>query len=172
MTLEQEFQKQWEGLCNYIKSEILKLNPNTVDLNRLQSIIEREKKKWFLPGQYNNAWLEKLKRTNLEAALKFEECLNQIKVEPIEIRQSNSTLIVLGLATAGLVIGFGVSRIFMSTIWPSILCSVGGVAIGVITGTTLRTKKETDLLDEFCTAYIEQLKKAGEVLSQIVSQAD
>ena len=44
MTLEHEFQKQWEGLCNYIKSEILKLNPNTVDLNRLQSIIEREKK--------------------------------------------------------------------------------------------------------------------------------
>ena len=171
MTLEQEFQKQWESLCNYVKSEILKLNPATVDLDRLQSIIEREKKKWFLPGQYNNAWFEKLKRANPDVAQKFEENLNHIKVEPIAIKQSNSILVVLGLAVAGVVVGFGVSRIFMSTIWPSVLWSVGGAAIGLAIGTSIRSKKENDIFDEFCATYIKQLKKAGEALSQIVSQA-
>lgn len=172
MTLEQEFQKQWEGLCNYVKSEILKLNPGTVDLNRLQSIVESEKKKWFLPGQYNNAWFEKLKRANPEAALKFEECLNQIKVEPIAIKQSNSTLVVLGLAIAGVAIGFYVSRILMSTLLPSVLLSAGGGALGLSIGRAISSKNKNDKHDEFCMTYIEQLKKAGEVLSQIVSQAD
>ncbi len=172
MTLEQEFQKQWASLCNYVKSEILKFNSGNIDPNRIQSIIESEKKKWFLPGQYNNAWFELLKRTNPDTAQKFEEKLKQIKIEPVAINQNKSMLILLGLAAAGAAVGFGASRIFKATIIPTVLLTAGGAVIGLFIGSILNSKKKKDTFNKSCTAYMEQLTKAGEILSQIVSQAD
>ena len=84
MTLEQEFQKQWTSLSNYLNSEIIKANNGDVDWNRIQSLFENEKRKWFLPGQYNNAWFEKLKRTDPEVAQKFEDALKSIKIKLIQ----------------------------------------------------------------------------------------
>lgn len=45
MTFEQEFQKQWTSLCNFLNSEIIKSSNGNVDWKRIQSLFENEKKK-------------------------------------------------------------------------------------------------------------------------------
>jgi len=172
MTLEQEFQKQWTSLCNFVKSEILKANSHSVDLNRIQTTMDNEKKKWFLPGQYNNAWFEKLQRTNPDVARNFEENLKSIKIEPVVVKKINSQIILIGTAVVGTAVGFGVSRILLASMLPSVLWTLGGTVVGLIIGTAVSTRKKNDMLNELCSAYEEQLKKAGEMLSQIVSQAN
>ena len=170
MALEQEFQNQWSSLCNYIKSEILKADSGAVKLSRIQAILESEKKKWFLPGQYNNAWFEKLKKTNPEVAQKFEVELKNVHIAPAEIKQANSTLPLIGITAIGVAVGFGVSRILMAKLLSSLFWTAGGAIMGVVVGTAIYSKKKNEMLNELCMAYEEQLKKAGEMLSQIVSQ--
>ena len=171
MTLEQEFQKQWVSLCNYIKSEILKFNVGTIELNRIQSILDSEKKKWFLPGQYNNAWFEKLKRSNPEVAQEFEDTLKNIRIVPVNVKQSNYQLEFGIIAVIGAAVGLGVSRIFMATIIPSLLWTAGGTVVGLLIGNAICSQKKNDVLNEICSVYEEQLKKAEETLSQIVSRS-
>lgn len=170
MALEQEFQNQWGSLCNYVKSEILKANDGTIDLNRIQTIFESEKKKWFLPGQYNNAWFEKLKRTNSEVAQKFEDALKNVRIEPVEFKQADSVLIYIGITAVGVAVGFGISRIFTTTWITSLLWTAGGAILGFFVGNEIYSKKKNEMINELCLAYEGQLKKAGEMLSHIVSQ--
>lgn len=172
MTLEQEFQKQWNSLCNYIKSEMLNDNVGVMEPSYIQSVFEREKKKWFLPGQYNNAWFEKLKRTDLEVAIKFEAALKNINIVPANLEKGNSKL-SLGVTTIiGAAVGFGVSRLFVSALVPSLLWILGGAGIGAVIGIAICSKKKEELSNALYLAYGEQLKKAGEMLSQIVSQTN
>lgn len=170
MALEQEFQNQWEGLCNYVKSEILKANDGTVDLNRIQKIFESEKKKWFLPGQYNNAWFEKLKRTNPEVAQKFEDALKNVRIEPVDFKQADSTFTYIVITAVGVVVGFGMSRIFKVKLILSLLWTALGAILGFLSGNAVCSEKKNEMVNELCSAYEEQLKKAGEMLSHIVSQ--
>ncbi len=172
MTLEQEFQKQWVSLCNYVKSEILKFNAGTIAPNRIQSILDSEKKKWFLPGHYNNAWFEKLKRANPEVAQEFEDTLKNIHIVPINTKQSNSILALLIPAVIGAAVGFVISRILIATVLPSLLCTAGGTIVGLLIGNAISSNKKNDMSNVLCSAYEEQLKKAGEMLSQIVSQTN
>lgn len=172
MTLEQEFENQWTSLCNYIKSEILKSNPDNFDLNRIQSTLDGEKKKYFLPGQYNYAWLEKLKKTNPDVASEFEESLKHIKLEPVIVKKDKSSLLLAILAIIGAVLGFGVSRIFLTKVLMTILITAFCAAIGLLIGATISSKKKSDKLNKLCASYTEQLTKSGKKLSLILSQTD
>lgn len=172
MTLEQEFKNQWTSLCNYIKSEILKSNPDNFDLNRIQSTLDGEKKKYFLPGQYNYAWLEKLKKTNPDVASVFEETLRHIKLEPVFVKKDKSSLFLVILAIIGAILGFGASRIFHTAVLMTILITAFGAAIGLLIGATISSKKKSDILNKLCESYTEQLTKAGEKLSLILAQTD
>lgn len=172
MTLEQEFQKQWASLCNYLKSEMLKYKNGDIDMNRIQSILDSEKKKWFLPGQYNNAWFEKLKRTNPQLAQDFEDTLKSVRIVPVNVKRNNFLLAFLLSAIIGAAAGFAISRIFKATVIISLLCITGGLVLGLLIANAICAKKKDDILNELCSAYEEQLKKSGEKLFQIVSQTN
>ena len=169
MTLEQEFQKQWTSLCNYMNSEIIKANNGDVDWNRIQSLFENEKRKWFLPGQYNNAWFEKLKRTDPEVAQKFEDALKSIKIKLIQQEIKSSPVIVVGAVVIGVVLGFGAGKIFMPTLLSTLICTIGGGVIGVAIGATIWSKKKNEALEALCSTFLEHLNEEGEVLARIIS---
>lgn len=170
MTFEQEFQKQWTSLCNFLHSEIIKSNNGNIDWNRIQSMFENEKKKWFLSGQYNNAWFEKLKRTNLDVAERFEVALKSTKVEVVPPDGKNAPVVAIATTAFGAVFGFGISKVFMLTMMLSLILTIAGVVIGGIVGVTLHSKKKNNAFEEICSAYMEQLKGEGKVLAHIVSQ--
>ena len=169
MTFEQEFQKQWTSLCNYLNSEMIKATNGNVDWNKIQSMFESEKKKWFLPGQYNNAWFEKLKRTDPEVAQKFETTLKSINIELVPQTANNSPIIIGATVVAGAVLGFGASRFFMPTLLPTLILTIGGGVIGATIGATIYSKKKSEALKALCSTYLEQLKKEGEVLAHIIA---
>lgn len=169
MTLEQEFQKQWTSLSNYLNSEIIKANNGDVDWNRIQSLFENEKRKWFLPGQYNNAWFEKLKRTDPEVAQKFEDALKNIKIKLIQQEIKSSPVIVVGAVVIGVVLGFGAGKIFMPTLLSTPICTIGGGVIGVAIGATIWSKKKNEALEALCSTFLEHLNEEGEVLARIIS---
>lgn len=169
MTLEQEFQRQWTSLINYLNSEIIKANNGDVDWKRIQSMFENEKKKWFLPGQYNNAWFEKLKRIDYEVAQKFEDALKNTKIELVQEETQSSPIIVVGAVVIGVVLGFGVGKIFMPNLLFTLICTIGGGAIGAAIGATIWSKKKNEALEALCSTFLEQLKEEGEILARIIS---
>lgn len=172
MTFEQEFQKQWTSLINYLNSEIIKENDKNVNWDKMQLLFENEKKRWFLPGQYNNAWFEKLKRTDPEIARKFENALRSTKVELAQQENLNSPVIVVGTVVIGVVLGLGVSWIFTSNLLSMLIGTIGGGVIGATIGVIIWSKKRNEALEALCSIYVEQLKKEGEVLACIISEAN
>lgn len=169
MTFEQEFQKQWTSLCNFLNSEIIKSSNGNVDWKRIQSLFENEKKKWLLPGQYNNAWFEKLKRTHPDTAHEFEVALKAAKVEADIPNVNNSPMIAIITTAIGIVLGFGISKVFTLSTILMLFLTIGGAAIGGSVGAALYSKKKNSAFEELCSAYMEQLRDEGKVLAHIVS---
>ena len=174
ITLWKEFEQQWNSLCNYLESEMMKANrqQGTIELNHIEKLLANEKKRWRIPGQYHNAWLEKLRKGNPDVAEKFENALEEVKMEQIQPSPQPSGLYSMGLAAGGAVIGFTVTKLMEVAVVISVVGTVGVGFIGVLVGRGIYQTKQQEATDRDCKAYMEQLKLAGRKLAEIVKKAD
>lgn len=174
MTFKEGFDQQWESLTNYLISEMLKSGKRggTIDLGAVEQQLAMEKKRWKLPGQYQYAWIEKLRRQRPEIAGEFETALEAVKLEQVRPEDKISSALVAGPAIGGAAVGFGLTKLLNAAVLMSTVGTVGLGAIGAGVGMSLLKQKEAALAEKECSAYRNQLAAAGKILSEIVKKAD
>lgn len=173
MTFEEGFQKQWESLTNYLLSEMLKNNKGgTIDLGAAEQQLAAEKKRWKLPGQYQYAWLEKLRHNHSEVAGEFEVALGNVKLEQVRPGDKPSSTIVAGPTIGGAVVGFGLTKLFNAATVMTTVGTLGLCALGAMAGVSVLKQKEASLAEKEMEAYRSQLAAAGKTISDIVRKAD
>lgn len=174
-TYLEEFEEQWTSLCNYLDSEMIKSTRNRglIDLQNINGLFKNELKRWKLPGQYQNAWLEKLRRDNPQVAQQFEEALMDVRLEQIQPSpQPSAGAYVAGPAAGGAVIGFAVTRLLGAVTPITVIGTVALGAVGAFAGNGTVNNKKKEALDKDRGVYVKQLKQAGKALGEIVKQAD
>lgn len=171
MTFGEGFKQQWESLTNYLLSEMLK-NGRMVDLGAAEQQLATEKKRWKLPGQYQYAWLEKLRNEHPEIAKEFEDALSAVKLEQVRPGDKSSSVLVAGPALGGAAVGFGLAKLLDAAILMTTVGTIGLGAIGAGVGMSLLKQKETASAEKERNAYQNQLAAAGKTLSDIVKKAD
>ncbi len=173
MTFEEGFKQQWESLTNYLLSEMLKNDKGgTIDLGAAEQQLATEKKRWKLPGQYQYAWLEKLKREHLEVGMAFEDALENVKLEQVRPGDKPSSAIVAGPTIAGTIVGFGLTKLLNAAVVITTVGTIGLGVVGAVAGMSVLKQKEASLVEKERSAYQSQLAAAGENLSDIVRKAD
>ena len=174
MTLSEEFSQQWKSLSNYLLSEMMSgsQQSETIRLDRIEQLLATEKKKWSLPGQYQNAWLEKFRRTDSAAAAAFEQALADVKLEQVRPADRPSSALMVGPAVGGVVLGFGVPQLLQASTLITAAGTVGLGALGAVLGMGIVKQKRYDALSRDCDAYKDQLEAAGRKLADIVKRAD
>lgn len=169
-----EFQKQWKKLSDYLESEMIRNSkePGGIQVNQLAALLENEKKRWQVMGEYNYAWLEKLRRENAEVAVQFEAALKSVKLAQEKPVEKPSSLLTAGPAIAGALVGFGVPALFK---WGLKWILVGGIGLTAVAGyvgyNICKIKKEEAAAAER-KMYLAQMEMAGEKLTAILKKAD
>lgn len=174
MTFEEGFKQQWESLTNYLLSEMLKSSKRggTVDLGAIEQKLATEKKRWKLPGQYQYAWLEKLRNEHSEIAREFEDALSAVKMEQVRPDDKPSSALVAGPALGGAVVGFGLTKLLNAAVLMTTVGTIGLGAIGAGVGVSLLKQKEAASAEKEQNVYQNQLAAAGKTLLDIVKRAD
>ncbi|HBA69858.1 MAG TPA: hypothetical protein DCZ40_10960 [Lachnospiraceae bacterium] len=174
MTFEEGFKQQWESLTNYLLSEMLKSSKNggTVDLDAAEQQLAAEKKRWKLPGQYQYAWLEKLRNEHPEIAKEFEDALSAVKLEQVRPGDKTSPVFVAGPALGGAAVGFGLTKLLNAAVFMTTVGTIGLGVIGAGVGMSLLKQKEAASTEKERNAYQNQLAAAGKTLLDIVKKAD
>ncbi len=171
MTFEEGFKQQWESLTNYLLSEMLK-SGGKIDLGAIEQQLATEKKRWKLPGQYQYAWLEKLRNEHPEIAGEFEDALYAVKLEQVGPGDKSSSALVAGPALGGAAVGFGLTRLLNAAVLMTTVGTIGLGAIGAGVGVGLLKQKEAASAEKERNAYQNQLAEAGKTLLAIVKKAD
>ncbi|MEG0048096.1 MAG: hypothetical protein RR865_02955 [Clostridia bacterium] len=178
MSFTEEFTQQWNGLTNYLISEMIKSNDtkNAIVLQDIQRTLDNEKKRWKMPGQYHCAWLEKLRAEKPEVAEAFSNELNSFKlaqVKPADGSMSiGSAAITFGPAIGGAAIGFGIGKLFKFTDPITVIATLGLGMLGVVMSANLQKRKRYDSVSHDCDQYKLQLNTELEKLLEIVKKAD
>lgn len=174
MTFEEGFEQQWESLTNYLLSEMLKNSKSggTVNLGAMEQQLATEKKRWKLPGQYQYAWLEKLRNEHPEIAKEFENALSEVKLEQVRSGDKSSSALVAGPALGGAAVGFGLTKLLNAAVLMTTVGTIGLGAIGVGVGMSLLKQKEATSAEKERNTYQNQLATEGKILSDIVKKAD
>lgn len=169
-----EFKKQWKKLSDYLESEMIRTGkePGGIQANQLAALLENEKKRWQVMGEYNHAWLEKLRRENAEVAAQFETALKAVRLAQEKPVEKPSPLLAAGPAAAGALVGFGVPALFK---WGLTWILVGGIGLTAVAGyvgyNICKIKKEDAAAAER-KMYLAQVETAGEKLTAILKKAD
>lgn len=174
MTFEEGFKQQWESLTNYLLSEMLKSSKNggKVDLDAIEQQLATEKKRWKLPGQYQYAWLEKLRNEHPKIAREFEDALSVVKMEQVRPGDKPVSALVAGPAIGGAVVGFGLTKLLNVAVLMTAVGTIGLGLIGAGVGVRLLKQKEAASAEKERNAYQNQLAEAGKTLLDIVKKAD
>lgn len=174
MTFEEGFKEQWESLTNYLLSEMLKNRKSggTVDLGAVEQQLASEKKRWKLPGQYQYAWLEKLRYEHPETAKEFEDALSEVKLEQVRSEDKPSFALAAGPALGGAAAGFVLTKLLNAALLMTTVGIIGLGAIGSVAGMRLLKQREAASAEKERNAYQGQLEEAGKTLSNIVKKAD
>lgn len=172
MSFVEEFEQQWKGLTNYLVSEMLKSEGTSVPLERIENLLENEKKRWKLPGQYQCAWLNQLRAADAETARAFEAALDGVRLEQVRPAEQPSSLLVAGPAAGGAAVGFALTKLLDAAALTTAVGTVGLGVLGVMVGSNLLKQKQRAASGQDCDAYQAQLRRIGQKLSQIVARAD
>lgn len=174
MKYVEEFDQQWTGITNYLVSEMLgsAQKGGTISVEELQSRLEKEKKKWKLPGQYEYLWLEKLRREAPQAARNFEAALAGVRLEQVRPADRPNSLLAAGPTVGGAAVGFGLTKLLDAATMMTVVGTVGLGVVGLGLGVGLLKQKQQTAFRQDREAYQEQLRTAGKQLSAIVSRAD
>lgn len=169
-----EFKKQWKKLSDYLESEMIRTGkePGGIQANQLAALLENEKKRWQVMGEYNYAWLEKLRRENAEVAAQFEATLKSVKLAQEKPVEKPSPLLAAGPATAGALVGFGVPAIFKWGLMWTLVGGIGLTAIAGYAGYNVYKIKKDDAAATERKLYLAQMEAAGEKLTAILKKAD
>lgn len=171
MTFEQEFRKQWASVSNYISSEIIRAGDSGIDENRLQTMLDNEKRKWFLNGNYNNAWFEKLTMEAPETARRFEARLNSFKFKTVKGQRKNNSTSLFLMPVGGAILGFVPCMLFNANVKWTILATAGVAVVGFFGGKTIDSKRKEDMVNNICKEYAEQMAVFERELAEILHSA-
>ena len=173
MSYREQFDEQWRTLTGTLQKEMIRHNETgNVDAAELQILLENEKGRWLLKGQYNNAWLEKMRAAAPAVAADFERELNEIRIEQVEPQGSASSVLPIGTAVGGAAIGFGITKLIGAAAVTATLGTVGLGIVGGAMGVRAVNSKKEDAHEAERKIYLQQLKNAGNRLGAIVDIAD
>ena len=175
MALAEEFDMQWKSVIAFLESEMITQLGNTGSVNAadLEEKLSNEKKRWLVPGQYQNAWYELLGKKDPQAAEAFRKKLDQVRFEPVEAGRGVPSALAVLPAACGAGVGMAVCWFFIShSFWPVGAAAMLGGAVGGTFGGGFYRKKKEKAGDAVREQYIRQLKEMGRVLREIVSKAD
>lgn len=174
MAYSAEFKKQWKKISDYLESEMIRTGKASggVRVDQLSALLENEKKRWRIMGEYNHAWLEKLRRENAEVTNQFESALKSVRLAQEKPVDQPSILLAGGPAAVGALAGFGVPVLFK---WGLTWTLVGGIGLTAIAGCAgygiYRIKKDEAFAAER-KLYLSQMEASGEKLMVILKKAD
>ena len=170
----EEFDQQWTGITNYLVSEMLGSvqQGGEISAEELQRRLEREKKKWHLPGQYEYLWLEKLRREAPQVAQDFEAALEDIRLEQVRPADRPGSVLAALPMVGGAAVGFGLTKLLDAATMMTVAGTAGLGVIGLALGVGMLKQKQRSASHQDCEAYQDQLQTAGKRLSDIVSRAD
>ena len=174
MAYTTEFKKQWKKLSDYLESEMIRASkePDGIQVNQLAALLENEKKRWQVMGEYNYAWLEKLRRENAEVAAQFESALKSVRLAQEKPADKPSALLVVGPAAVGALVGFGVPALFKCSLTWILVGGIGLTAVAGYVGYNIcKIKKEAAAAAER-KRYLAQIEMAGEKLTAILKKTD
>ena len=174
MAYSAEFKKQWKKVCDYLESEMIRSSKQsgTIQVSHISALLNNEKKRWQVMGEYNYAWLEKLRREKPEVAAQFESALLSINLSQ-EKPSDNPSVILAGVpGVAGALVGFGVPALLKWGLKWTLIGCVGLTAIAGYVGVSLYKKKKDDLAATDRKLYVCQLEAAGDKLTAILTKAD
>lgn len=175
MTFSEEFSTQWESLKNFLVSRMIESNDKTgkIDHEEINRLLENEKKRWSVAGQYNKIWLDNLRVTAPDVADELMAELSAFCIAPVETKNTpKSYALAAGPAVGGAAIGFFVTKLLASAAIVNIIGTVGLGVVGVGMGVNLMKQKQHDAVDVTRDAYKKQLEAEGDKLLQIVKKAD
>lgn len=176
MTFSEEFSTQWESLKNFLVSRMIESNDKTgkIDYEEINRLLENEKKRWSVAGQYNKIWLDNLRAAAPDVADELVAELSAFRIAPVETQKltPKSYALAAGPAVGGAAIGFIVTKLLESAAIVNIIGTVGLGVVGVGMGANLMKQKQHDAVDVTRDAYNKQLEAEGDKLLQIVKKAD
>lgn len=174
MTYSAEFQKQWKKVCDYLESEMIRSNKETgtIQVSHISALLNNEKKRWQVMGEYNYAWLEKLRRDKPEVAAQFESALLSVNLSQEKPSGNPSAVLAGAPGVAGALVGFGVPALLELGLKWTLIGGIGLTAIAGYAGVSLYKKKKDDSAAANRKLYVCQLEEAGEKLIAILKKAD
>lgn len=174
MDFVEEFEKQWESLCNFLESEIITdyANKGRIDVMELEAKLSNEKRRWNVSGEYNYAWMEKLRAANPGVAGEVEKAIQDVRFEQIRPTEKISSLLMVGPAAGGAVIGYGGSRIAGFAAVGSLVSVVGLAAVSGIIGKNIYDRKKDAGFEQERSVYMNQLRETGKHIAEVVAKAD
>ncbi len=187
MAFANEFDTQWNSVTAYLESEMIKQSDskNGINLQDIEQKFENEKKRWSVPGQFNCAWHELLKKKNPTVAEAFLTALERAHFKQVQVEQptSSATIIsTIGCAAIGYCISALMNQGILfaslaaklannSVIFSGLVTIVGG-AIGGVVGNSFTQKKKTQINADLREQYVKQLREIQSTLRAIVQGAD
>lgn len=174
MSFADEFDTQWNSVTAFLESEMITRTQKRagIDPLDLERKLENEKKRWSVPGQFNYAWLELLRKKNPAVADEFEKALENTRFEQVNAETSVSAVSVFLPVAGGVVIGLAACYIIDPGNILTGIAAIAGGAIGGIIGNGLNQNKKSQADSEMQEQYVKQLKEMQRILRAIVQKAD
>ena len=187
MSYADEFKSQWDSLVRKLDSDLILAykRDGMVNFESISKLLENEKARWMFNGEYNCAWLDKLRGAKPDVANRFLSVLHGVHFTQPPAVSGGNPLAVLGSTVVGAALGFALMRLVLhqgtlltslGTFRSTVLTLLGTVVLGVLGGSLgysiLYRKKQEAAQQSVRSAYLQQLKQAGESLTKIVEEAD
>lgn len=174
MNFSQEFEQQWTTLTNCLISEVLRSadSGKAVSHEQLDQLFTNEKLRWSVRGQYQNTWLELVRKSNPTVAEEFEKTLESLQLQPIIPQEKPGAVLSVGATAGGAVVGYGLAKLLTFSTLMATLGAVVFGSMGLGLGKTLQAKKLAEALAKDADTYKAQLQEAGKQLSAIVGRTE
>lgn len=175
MSYSTEFQKQWKKVCNFLESEMIRSGKQSgvSQADKLLRLLENEKKRWHVMSEYNNAWLEKLRRENAGVAERFEKELEAVKLQQIQPASRPSVLLLAAMPAAiAALIGFGVPVLLSASLKWILISGVSATLIAGYVGVNLYIRGKDRAAAADRKAYVSQLTDAEARLTAILDRVE
>lgn len=187
MSYADEFKSQWGSLVRKLDSDLILAykRDGMVNFESISKLLENEKARWTFNGEYNCAWLNKLRGAKPDVANRFLSVLNGVHFTQPPAVNGGNPLVILGPAAAGAALGFALMRLvlhqgtlltslgaFRSTVLTLLGTVVLAGAGGSLGYSAIYKRKQASARQSVRSAYLQQLKQAGESLTKIVEEAD
>lgn len=176
MSYAEEFKSQWSSLERKLDSEMILSykRDGMLRFERVSKLLENEKARWTHGGEYNCAWLNKLRKEKPEVAGRFESALGSVRFAQQQSASGGTPLVAAGTAVGGGAVGFMLMKLLLHrgvllTILGTLLLAGLGGSLGY---SLIYMNKLQNAQKRVREAYVQQLHKAGEMLAKIVEQAD